>query len=60
MRFRDGIVTGIVPARFGSSLLTLSHAVPKCQTVHRWWNAAGCDKRLDTCIDRFANFRGEP
>jgi hypothetical protein len=29
----------------------------------RWWNAAGCDKRLATCIERLANvlnFRGEP
>ena len=37
--------------------------LPKCPAAVRWWNAAGCDKRLATCIDRFANvlnFRGEP
>ena len=63
MRVRDGPVTGIVPARFGSSLSRHSHDSPKWAAVFRWWNAAGCDKRLDTCSDRFANvlnFRGEP
>jgi hypothetical protein len=52
-----------VPARVGSSLSTRDHDLPKRPAVFRWWSAAGCDKRLDTCIDRFANllnFRGEP
>jgi hypothetical protein len=63
MRVRDGPVTGIVPARFGSSLSTRGHDSAKRPAVFRWWNVAGGDKRLDTCFSRFANvlnFRREP
>ena len=37
--------------------------LPKYPAAVRWWNAAGCDKRLATCSERFSNvlnFRGEP
>ena len=37
--------------------------LPKSLVACCSWNAAGRDKRLDTCVDRFVNvlnFRGEP